>query len=887
MIDTTTYANAWAHIQQYHRSKGLYWFAHIVDQLNNDYYYSNYHTQIGDYTPLNLRFTQIILRGSIYSGGYSVSPVKVTLSNMRLPQADGTYEALSERSVRWISGSCTIYFGYDGCTTSDLVEVYHGRILNVAYDLVDIEFEVADRAIFELPAIPKNKIDRTNYPYIDEELIGKPIPLVYGRFDTEHADYDLYGYKSVIPGYVIQTDWDNNQMVVEFADHALDRIDEVLIYDDRRNVLGVIEDSGSVISSDLANAQVTINFFTEKARDLLNVTFYHYPNRVEEISTAIISNDSNAIDHDFDTYATFDGSTLDAIMELFLANMGEYTRDELEPFYSHSDGTKTRNIEYADIQLSGYPSGNFSAGDTLVVEIENSTFSESFDNAAVNALSDSDSFNLTLTDDLQICYPYNWDGSTTAITIRESDDASGTTTQDIDLQPDAGHYWTMSEFAAHLEQKLSESSADNTYQVVYMAAQNKFRFTITTSGATYPYFKLIDTARSDDIGVTADSSSWSNTTQVSDTYTILDVPDGNFSLIRLRVTVDTSTGGSGESFNLKGMRVRISYAYRDYILRTKLPGGGRIWQRRQPRPRNYEFIRFTGRGGGKSYGGYIDRDYQMTDTIRNEISGSKIFLVGDGRPDNGAFHESAPDIIKSLLEDVIGIDSGDIDTTSFTAAESATDLDNHLYLDAQTEAFEVIADIARFNRGFVWLKHNGDYAMTSLKSSYSSGDVNFTIYLRDIKDPSRENIRFYRQDLNEIADQVFFHFRYNQALEKYERIEDVAHVGVTGLEIVEKNMYCPYLHLEADATTAWKHFCGVDGGTVGQFGKPHAVIEFTTLNPEFLFAELGDIMQFDSEFDSYINNLGGTLSSDYFMVLGKQFDLSQVKITLFEIDASR
>ncbi len=78
------------------------------------------------------------------------------------------------------------------------------------------------------------------------------------------------------------------------------------------------------------------------------------------------------------------------------------------------------------------------------------------------------------------------------------------------------------------------------------------------------------------------------------------------------------------------------------------------------------------------------------------------------------------------------------------------------------------------------------------------------------------------------------------------------------------------------------YFAG-DGATVGQFGKPQTLIELHTLNPEFWFAELGDIIVFDSEFNTYIDAFNATLSGIYFMVVELQKDLNDIKLKLLEV----
>ena len=238
MINTTTYANAWAHLQSNKRSLQLYWFILFEDDNSNDYYFTDHPTQNWHFVPSYIEITPIIQKASLFEGSYTISPIHLKIENILQAQGDGTTARWHENfsSNEFETELCTIYLGYLDCNAqTDTVELYKGRMANFKYSVLSIEFDVVDRAIFELPNIPKNKFDLTNYPNVSKDLINMPIPIVYGRWDYEPTGTSHYGIRSFVPCYLIENEMDAStpKLKFEIADHGIDAINDLLIYDDK------------------------------------------------------------------------------------------------------------------------------------------------------------------------------------------------------------------------------------------------------------------------------------------------------------------------------------------------------------------------------------------------------------------------------------------------------------------------------------------------------------------------------------------------------------------------------------------------------------------------------------------------------------------------------
>ena len=213
-----------------------------------------------------------------------------------------------------------------------------------------------------------------SYQDIDEELIDKPIPIVYGRWDYEHGSETHYGNRSFVPMYLIENNIDLStpQLKFEIADHAIDRIGHdsqtrIFIFDDDINTVGQILDD---TTESLANGQVTLDLNTSSELDLMQAEFFIYPNKVE-IEATDITDLNNSIDHDYDTIMVFEGSAVKTPKVNFFFPAGQISKEDLFPILADSSGESTIGVISFEVEMSGYGSGTWAGDDRFAIAFEN------------------------------------------------------------------------------------------------------------------------------------------------------------------------------------------------------------------------------------------------------------------------------------------------------------------------------------------------------------------------------------------------------------------------------------------------------------------------------------------------------------------------------------
>lgn len=869
---------------------GFYFYVNFIDDNSNNYYYTDAPTPLTIsgatiYIPSLVQVSDASLSANLYEGTYSTKPIHVRISNIPQYATNNASTRFSENfsSNEFETEHCIVYIGYDGISsTSDLLQYYSGKMTNFIYNLNTLEFDVIDRTFFELPAIPSSKFSRSSYTYLPEDLLGKPIPIVYGRWDNEPSGGTHYGDKSFVPAYVIEHRLDQTtpKIKLEIADHEIDAINKVFIFDDGLNTVGEIQDT---ISETLSQAQAEITLNTADALDMMQADFYLYPVAVAAAGGSV-TNQDYSIDGDFDTYAVipYNGSLK------FTSPNAKIDVISLEPIYTESNHTKTIGINRASLEFSGYEDASWSSGDILYFYIENGgSFQYSLDYSAVNALSDVDSFNITpsSTYDLVITYNRRWDGSTISFQLQE-DNGDGAL---MNVKPREGYYWTMGDMAAEIDAFIEEDpdsvGLSNTYSVSYNKLLNKMQIKRVTGSLNFAAART--SAISDEIGFTASSPSFSTTTYVSPGNTLLDVPDGDFSLCKLYISCAAPNSTNG--VRIKGVRIKVKRAYRDYNI---IPEGGK-GQRRIGGIRSQLPIRaagtrirtIIGRGGAglgqesQWRSGVYITDPERSESLRDQLSGSRFYASIDGKPDDStSYWAKGPNIIEDILTEYIGLSSV-VYGTSFTNAATNTQISAlGLYLDRESSARDVIAELAKYSGGFVFITQEGYYKMAVVKSSYSSSD--WTIYKQDIQPPFINNFKITRNPIAEIAADMTLYYHYNWATDQYN--SNLNRTTNSSLNIQPVSINCPYCVDDTNADTIAEFFSG-DGGTYGHFGQLKTQITINTLNPEFHLAELGDIFVFDTEWDSDIDAFGATLSGIYFMCIEKRYSRKEVGLTLLEV----
>lgn len=886
MIDKTTYSGFWEYVQRNKRNLKFFWALRFTNNVGAYFRYTNSKKQIDEgggsiYVPSMLEVTPIIYKADLYRGSYNVNLVHVKIENLNRPQANTTYKRFSDYfSSYFFETYDAELFIHNG---TDSIPVYKGYMINFKHTFNTIEFDIVKKSELDLPTLPKNYITRDDYPDIGVEFIDKPIPIIYGKWSSVTSN--LYREKVFIPAYIIENKLDQTtpQLVLEVAGHELYYIDDLVIYDDKRHIPGYIQDT---VTKDAANARITLTLNSYDILNFLTAIYYFYPNRGTTDGTFNIE---DIFDGDFSTKALITGD--ESYAYLLFPEIEPYSEQELRPQYQDSTGQTTIELE-AIIQLSGYPKTAFSSGEYLKIEIANSNFSQTFDYNFVNSLIDTNSFNID-SDNLQLTYNYKWDGSTKIFTIREADNEYGLNPLDYSIIPSQGIYWTMNDFRDEIEKKISEASTTNTYAISYNKDKNKFAIKVINGSK---YFKIIHETRSDDIGFTTDSSNWTNTYQESDSPTILDVPDGDFGKIKLRISANILQVGGSEGIYIKEARIKILRKYQTYYWQVRKEKELVRWEADSPRRGRYVAVY----NWVEKY--YKKIDVEKLESVLEEIEGSNFFVTCFGRKfgswiddasrwniyNEGGLITQGPYICESLLRDEASLGNNDIDMESFDTAVTNMStgpefsLAHHLYIDKKSDLQDILNTLMRFSRGFIFVNHAGKYKAICLKYSYSSAD--FTVYLRDIKEPLNENLIFERTEISNMNKDLSLYYLFDPMTQDYKY--RVTKSVTTGLNIPSTEIYSNVIQ-SPDSSADYgdriaKYFCG-DGATKGQFGELKKIISMTTLNPEFHFAEIGDIVQFDNEFDSKIKCFGKTLSNIYFMIIEKQFDLQTIKLKLMEV----
>ena len=889
-----TAANFSAYVKEHGGSSDLFYFVHMVDSAGNNYYFSDYHSQIDSYLPTNLTISAVKYQTNIRDGIYSISPVKVRIDNTAQPTTTGTARFTENfASGEFETEICVVYLGYDGCTSSDFLPYYKGRMVDFSADALGCEFSIADRAIFELPLLPKNKFTRASYLKAPSELIGKPIPLVYGYYDHEFLNSLEWGVRAVVPAYIVEHDLDvtTPQIVLEAADNELSAINDVYIYDENLDSLGKIEDT---ITNSLSAARATVDLRTQDSSVFITTTHYLYPDRAE--ATLASGTVENALDLSSETETVVtDG---DEITFFFSPDITAIPSEQLLPFADERVAAQDTTVGMSAVQIeyAGYAAASFSGSDSVDISVVNGNFDvsdttpQTADNATWTAM----------TGNLDIAYAQRWTDSAaqTSIGIREADDASDTNGYTVTIYPGDGIYATMTEMAQAIEKEIAHQTDDanlaNSYSFTYDKNTNKFLLK-RIDGTKF--FRVFDAASylAEDLGFT-------NTTVTplvddedeSTGVTVLDVPDGDFSFLKVKFEL---ASGTSQDFNLKGLRIKLTRSYRAWnVAQQSTDGGGRPPTTRgslstsatASRTEETRFQRrdFDRRGATLNRPSpplrYTNKGYRNAQTVLDGLTGSRFYFecIGPIEDESNAY-DGGPEIIERLLLDEISIASGDVDATAFDAAQANTDaLRFALYLAEQRPPSDIFAELCQLMGGFFAITQDGKYTIKALKSSYSSSDTDFTIHYRDIPNNLRDSIKFYRNPIDDVSTDLDLIHTYNWARGKYEKTTSKA--LTSDLNIIDREMSTQLINHSSTASTVAEHFSGT-GSTAGFFGRQRNMCQITTMDHDLQRAELGDICQFHTDWDLVIDVFGNTPSNVFWMVTGKQYDKSRITFTLTEV----
>ena len=881
-----TNANFSAYAAANRQANSLYYYLKLLDDSSNEFLFTDAADPLFDYVNTFMKVSPVFYQASFYTGGYSTRPVNIELNNTLMPQSGTTPKRFSDEllSAEFETMLGYLYLGWSGMASeSDLIPLYTGRISGFTCNALKASFSLVDRFIFELPKIPTTLITRTSHPNAPSEIIGKPRPLVMGRWNFQPYAGDYYGDKSFIPAYVYEnilaaTD---PQIKLEYAGNNVRAVDNIFIFDDALDTVCTILDDRS---HSYANGQVTIDLRTHADTNLLSTQAYLYPDRGYSPDLSGVEM-YNFYDGDFNTdteLATDETATLN-----LPSGISELSDFDLTPKLYDPTSFEALGLENVVIELSCYPKDTWISGDELTVAVVNSYFGESLSYTDVNALSDESAFNVTLSTSLKVAYTRNFEGTQNIFRIAEALDNIGTGAgSNISVIPVAGSYPKMSQIQQegqrHLNELTDAGTLTNRYELIFDKPRNKFTVK-RISGSKYFCILQATGSYATDLGFTRSSQGgWINTEYTAENFTVLDLPDGDFSFLRIKLDVTTEEGTP--SIYIKGVRVKLDRNFRAYnpgyvsprpasaYGRPVTQSGGRDWGRRQ-----------TGITEQKPYEPQ-KTFYDEERTILNNISASRFYVCCDAYQKGALdYYKEIPEMIQTILSDYLGLSSL-VNSTVFSAAASDnTSGEFCLYLPTQTETKEVLFNLARYMPGFLAVSQEGKFVLYAKKEEYFAVDVDWTLYPYDIKAPFSDNFATSRTPISQIGKEVNLDYCYNWATGKFGRSINRSTTNDLNLEPITAT--CEYINNDVAADAAARLFCGT-GSIYDFFGRMRRIITFTVLDPEWHLAELGDIVKLSSDFDSIIKVFGRSATDVHYMITAKQDFKNQVVITAEEVQVA-
>ena len=781
---------------------------------------------------------------------------------------------------------------------SDLIPLYTGRISGFTCNALKASFSLVDRFIFELPKIPTTLITRTSHPNAPSDVIGKPQPLVMGRWNFEPSGGDFYKPNSFVPAYVVENNMStaSPQLVLEICGHAIKAVEKVYVFDDALSTVCEIVDT---ITEDLSGpSTLTIDLRDYDPQSILTTIARLYPDRGygDPSGTEI----GQGIDGNFDTYCPIMSGEYGIFN--FPDTISELDDFELTPIMGQPSNYEAIGLAYCQIQISGYPDDAFGSSEGVTVEVVNSRYTVSLPYTFINSLSDVSNFNITLDadpygSDLKITYPDVFKGAGEVgstpyfFAIKEADDASGTNaTSNVYIFPNAGNYYKMSMVAREAERVLNVKTDDgeisNRYTVIYNKLTNKMSVKRTAGSKYFAVFGYVTGfSHGQDFGFTRTSDGgWVNDEYEGEETTILDVPDGDFSFLQIRI----SNTSEAANFRVKGVRVTMDRRFRAF---NPSPNKGNSIEIAEKVRANRDYLVRSPLGRAlyntfKDVRKPVESFYDAERSILDALSTSKFFVTLDGYEtgaEPSSYYTYIPEIIQAIIGNYLSLSSL-VDSTSFSAAASDnTSGEFCLYLPTQTETKEVLFNLARYMPGFLAVSQEGKFVLYAKKEEYFAVDVDWTLYPYDIKAPFSDNFTTSRTPISQIGKEVNFDYCYNWATGKFGRSINRSTTNDLNLEPI--TITCEYVNNDNAADAVARLFSGVTS-TYDFFGRMRRIITFTVLDPEWHLAELGDIVKLSSDFDSIIKVFGRSATDVHYMITAKQDFKNQVVITAEEVQVA-
>lgn len=175
--------------------------------------------------------------------------------NLALLNTSGFFDVIIEKFI-WLNRSIKLLYGGDDLPYSEYGDGFTGVILNKAWSMDEIIFEIKNIRKQLLRQIPEDSYTISEYPNLAEWAVGLPKPIAYGKFD------------SVNPVKAIPIDelYGTNQVQYSIAGHLIFALNEAEISYDSGATWAILTYNATPANSnewgtfDLTNATFVVQF---------------------------------------------------------------------------------------------------------------------------------------------------------------------------------------------------------------------------------------------------------------------------------------------------------------------------------------------------------------------------------------------------------------------------------------------------------------------------------------------------------------------------------------------------------------------------------------------------------------------------------------------------
>ncbi|MCH9665271.1 MAG: hypothetical protein K0U41_05425 [Gammaproteobacteria bacterium] len=211
----------------------LRWIAEVELGPSKTFYISNRNVYVEDiqgnpryYEARALKSPSInITAGEWLAPNFEIGDLKLRLNNR-----DGYFNQWlpqGEDYTQWMGSNVRVLVGF-GEKRSNYFEVFNGFISSkkgVETTLEEVKISCYDRADNDEKEIPTLIYDRTNYPQVNDEDIGSPLPIIYGDYNSDVSEFGDIG------AICSNANEDSAQLYIwNISENALREINEVFLH---------------------------------------------------------------------------------------------------------------------------------------------------------------------------------------------------------------------------------------------------------------------------------------------------------------------------------------------------------------------------------------------------------------------------------------------------------------------------------------------------------------------------------------------------------------------------------------------------------------------------------------------------------------------------------